>query len=190
MRMGVRSSVFLKNWRTSRKNEKMERQQGPFKKSWHAVDQVKSSCLFHDLVAKGLEPSRRLSETTGPQSTSAFRIAFRARQVTERDTPGKRSATNSRDAHRWVGGGGPFTRSLLARDRRAHVTAPSGRKNGGRLGARDDAVAAVVSDTTSHHTSRTGSVAGVREPRAIQGIIHDRRSSCALSCRAHGIKAS
>ena len=31
---------------------------------------------------KGLEPSRRLSETTGPQSQSAFRIAFRAIEVT------------------------------------------------------------------------------------------------------------
>ena len=33
---------------------------------------------------KGLEPSRRLSETTGPQSPSAFRIAFQTTPVTER----------------------------------------------------------------------------------------------------------
>ena len=51
MRMGARSSVFLKSWRTSRKNKKSERKRGPFKKSWQAVDRMKSSYLFHDLVA-------------------------------------------------------------------------------------------------------------------------------------------
>ena len=35
-------------------------------------------------MRKELEPSRRLSETTGPQSPSAFRIAFRVTEVTER----------------------------------------------------------------------------------------------------------
>ena len=48
------------------------------------------SCALHTVIGrnnrrrKGLEPSRRLSETTGPQSLSAFRIAFRATEVTER----------------------------------------------------------------------------------------------------------
>ena len=41
------------------------------------------TCALHTVVGrdhrcrKGLEPSRRLSETTGPRSPSAFRIAFR-----------------------------------------------------------------------------------------------------------------
>ena len=48
------------------------------------------ACALHTVIGrnsrrrKGLEPSRRLSETTGPQSPSAFRIAFRVTGVTKR----------------------------------------------------------------------------------------------------------
>ena len=41
--------------------------------------------------AKGLEPSRRLSETTGPRSPGAFRVVFPAPEVTERGARCKRA---------------------------------------------------------------------------------------------------
>ncbi len=56
------------------------------------------SCALHTVIGqnsrcrKELEPSRRLSETTGPQSPSAFRIAFRVTEVTERAARCKRAA--------------------------------------------------------------------------------------------------
>ena len=40
---------------------------------------------------KGLEPERRLSETTGPQSPSAFRVVFPATEVTKRAALCKRA---------------------------------------------------------------------------------------------------
>ena len=48
------------------------------------------ACALHTVIGrnslrrKGLEPSRRLSETTGPQSPSGYRIAFRTTEVTDR----------------------------------------------------------------------------------------------------------
>ena len=53
-----------------------------------------SACALHTVIGrnsrqrKGLEPSRRLSETTGPQSPSGFRIAFQATEVTNRAAHG------------------------------------------------------------------------------------------------------
>ena len=41
---------------------------------------------------KGLEPSRHLSETTGPRSPSAFRVVFPATEVTKRGARRKRPA--------------------------------------------------------------------------------------------------
>ena len=52
---------------------------------------------------KGLEPKRRLSETTRPQSPNAFRITFRAIEVTDCVAPGKRAARHSHIAHRRLG---------------------------------------------------------------------------------------
>ena len=52
-------------------------------------------CALHTVIGrnsrrrKGLEPSRRLSEMTGPQSPSAFRIAFLTAEVTNRRAPCK-----------------------------------------------------------------------------------------------------
>ena len=48
------------------------------------------ACALHTVIGrnsrrrKGLEPSRRLSETTGPQSPSGYRIAFQTTEVTDR----------------------------------------------------------------------------------------------------------
>ena len=42
---------------------------------------------------KGREPERRLSETTGPQSPSAFRVVFPAPEVTDRAARCKRAGT-------------------------------------------------------------------------------------------------
>ena len=47
---------------------------------------------------KGLEPSRRLSETTGPRSPSAFRIVFPTAKVTKRGASGRRHSSDI--AHR------------------------------------------------------------------------------------------
>ena len=49
----------------------------------------KRACALHTVIGqnsrcrKELEPSRRLSETTGPQSPGAFRIAFWTTEVTD-----------------------------------------------------------------------------------------------------------
>ena len=57
------------------------------------------SCALHTVIGqnsrcrKELEPSRRLSETTGPQSPSAFRIAFRVTEGTERAARCKHEAS-------------------------------------------------------------------------------------------------
>ena len=46
------------------------------------------ACALHTVIGrnslrrKGLEPSRRLSETTGSRSMSTFRVAFWSPQVT------------------------------------------------------------------------------------------------------------
>ena len=115
--------------------------------------------------------------------TSAFRIAFRARQATEWWAPGKRLAVDSHDAHpRVAGGGGPFTRYPCAPDRCTHVTVMhrAVRENGGRLGTRGEAIGDDVPDVASHHTWCTRPVAGARELAAVGGIIRDDRSSRAL----------
>ena len=55
------------------------------------------ACALHTVIGrnsrrrKGLEPSRRLSETTGPQSPSAFRVVFPATEVTKRGARCKRA---------------------------------------------------------------------------------------------------
>lgn len=49
---------------------------------------------------KGLKPSRRLSETTGPRSPCAFRIAFLTAGVTEREAACKPRGRISHTAHR------------------------------------------------------------------------------------------
>ena len=47
---------------------------------------------------KELEPSRRLSETTGPRSPCAFRVVFPATEVTKRGASGRRHSSHI--AHR------------------------------------------------------------------------------------------
>ena len=55
------------------------------------------ACALHTVIGRnsrrrnGLEPSRRLSETTGPQSPSAFRVVFPATEVTKRGARCKRA---------------------------------------------------------------------------------------------------
>ena len=71
---------------------------------------------------KGLEPSRRLSETTGPQSPCVFRIAFLMAEVTERDAACKQRGQISHTAHRR-----PRRRRCGARRRRGPSPASSRR---------------------------------------------------------------
>ena len=58
----------------------------------------KSKIALHTVIGrnsrrrKGLKPSRRLSETTGPQSPNAFRIAFPTAEVTKRGASCKTAA--------------------------------------------------------------------------------------------------
>ena len=58
----------------------------------------RGTCAVHTIIGrngprrKGLKPSRRLSETTGPQPLGAFRVVFPASEVTKRGAWCKRAA--------------------------------------------------------------------------------------------------
>ena len=102
-------------------------------------------CALHTVIGlnsrrrKGLEPSRRLSETTGPQSPSAFLVVFPAPEVTKRGARCKRAAalfTHRAPATATVLAlihplpprtGSRRTCSRTAAARRAHVPAAQGR---------------------------------------------------------------
>ena len=83
----------------------------------------RGDCALHTVIGQnsrrrnGLEPSRRLNETTGPQSPCAFRIALLTAGVTERDAACKPRCRIPHTAHT------SGTALPLRSDGRSHVTA-------------------------------------------------------------------
>ena len=88
------------------------------------------TCALHAVIGqnsarrKELEPSRLLSETTGPQPSVAFHVVFLTTEVTKRGVWCKRSAAFFTHRAATVLG---LTRYRRAREGVAHVPATRGR---------------------------------------------------------------
>ena len=87
------------------------------------------ACALHTVIArnsrrrKELEPSRRLSETTEPRPSGAFRVVFPTPEVTKRGARCKRAEDFSHTPHQQRRPRG-FTRYRRASRGAAHVPAP------------------------------------------------------------------
>ena len=108
----------------------------------------RGDCTQHTVIGRnsrrrnGLEPSRRLSETTEPRSPSASRVVFPTIEVTKRGAPRNRRRRSTHTAHRrWRRRSRQFTRCRRAPGARSLVPDP---QNGRRTCSRSAASTSVV----------------------------------------------